>query len=92
MDVALFSYILVSLGRDWHLNSGEMGMLGSLALLGMAIGSAFSGSLADRFGRRTMFIWTLLLYSIASGLSGLAATAGILMLLRFLTGLLTWRW
>lgn len=87
MDVALFSYILVSLGRDWHLNSGVLGLLGSLALFGMAIGSAFSGSLADRFGRRTIFMWTLLLYGIASGLSGFAATAGILMLLRFLTGL-----
>jgi putative MFS transporter len=87
MDVLLFSYILVSLSRDWHLSSGTMGVLGSLALLGMAIGSALSGSLADRFGRRNMFMWTLLLYSIASGLSGLVATAGILMLLRFLTGL-----
>jgi putative MFS transporter len=34
-----------------------------------------------------MFIWTLLLYGIASGLSGLAVTTGILMVLRFLTGL-----
>lgn len=86
MDVGLLSYVLVSLGKLWHLNPTTIGLLGSVSFVGMAVGSALAGSLSDRFGRRTMFMWTLLIYSIATGLSALATGVGIFFVLRFFVG------
>ncbi len=86
MDVGLLSYVLVSLSKLWHLHPITVGLLGSVSLAGMAVGSAFAGALADRFGRRNMFMWTLLIYSIATGLSALAMGVGIFFILRFFVG------
>lgn len=52
----------------------------------MAVGSALAGLFSDRFGRRTAFLWTLLIYSVATGLSALAAGVGIFIVLRFFVG------
>ncbi|GMA51966.1 MFS transporter [Alicyclobacillus contaminans] len=86
MDVGLFSFVLVALTKQWHLTQGTAGLLGSLGFVGMAVGSALAGLLADRFGRKTMFMWTLLVYSIATGLTAFAWGIGILMVFRFLVG------
>jgi putative MFS transporter len=86
MDVGLFAFVLVALAKQWQLSSSVAGMLGSLGFLGMAVGSALAGLLADRFGRKTVFMWTLLIYSIATGLTAFAWGVGIFMVLRFLVG------
>ncbi|CAM3733877.1 MFS transporter [Alicyclobacillus pomorum] len=86
MDVGLFSFVLVVLSKQWHLHQSVAGLLGSLGFLGMAVGSALAGLLADRFGRKTMFMWTLLIYSVATGLTAFAWGIGIFMVLRFLVG------
>ncbi|MDQ0188694.1 MFS transporter [Alicyclobacillus cycloheptanicus] len=86
MDVSLLSFVLVSLTKQWHLASSTVGLLGSISLVGMAVGSALAGLLSDRFGRRSTFLWTLLIYSIATGLSALAAGVGIFIVLRFIVG------
>lgn len=86
MDVALLAYVLVALAKQWSLSPDIMGVIGSVSLIGMALGSAIAGLLADRFGRKRVFMWTLLLYSIMTGLTGLATGVGIFILLRFLVG------
>jgi putative MFS transporter len=53
----------------------------------MAIGAALGGSLADRLGRKTVFALTLLLYGLATGLSALSWSVGVLLVLRFVVGL-----
>lgn len=86
MDVGLLSFVLVSLAQQWHLNPDIMGLLGSISFIGMAIGSAAAGLFADRFGRRSVFMWTLLIYSLATGLTAFATGVGIFIVLRFLVG------
>lgn len=86
-DVGLLSYVLVSLAKEWHLSTTVTGLIGSVSSIGMAVGSAFAGSLADKFGRRSIFLFTLLIYSIATGLSAFAAGVGLFILLRFFVGL-----
>ncbi len=86
MDVGLMSFVLTSVAKQWHLLPGTQGLIGSISFAGMAIGSALSGLLADKFGRKPMFLWTLLIYSIATGLTGLASGVGIFIVLRFLVG------
>lgn len=59
----------------------------AITLLSWAIGGLASGILADRFGRRRVMIVSILWYSICAGLTALAPAYGVLLLLRFLTGL-----
>ncbi|GGJ13866.1 MFS transporter [Alicyclobacillus cellulosilyticus] len=87
MDVSLISFVLVVLGKEWSLSPVWSGVLGSMGFAGMAVGSALAGLLADHFGRRRVFIWTLLVYSIATGLTAFAPGVAIFLVLRFLVGL-----
>ena len=54
------------LAKEWGLAPGQMGLIGSIGLIGMALGAVVSGTIADRIGRKKVFTITVLLYSIAS--------------------------
>jgi putative MFS transporter len=86
MDVGLLAFVLTSLAKQWSLQPSIMGFLGSVSFIGMAIGSALAGSLADKYGRKTVFMWTLLIYSIATGLTAAAWGVGVFIFLRFFVG------
>ncbi|MBO9403925.1 MAG: MFS transporter [Thermomicrobium sp.] len=87
MDVGLVAFVLVSLGRDWNLSRPELGLVASAGFLGMFLGALLAGRLADRYGRRTMFLANLLLYSLGTALCALAWNLPSLLLFRFLTGI-----
>ena len=87
MDVGLLSFLLAALAADWHLTKGQLGWLASLNSIGMAVGAVMFGMWADRIGRKHVFIITLLLFSLASGLSAFATGLTMLMVLRFLIGM-----
>ena len=86
MDVGILSFVIAALAVDWALTPGEMGWIGSVNSIGMAVGAFAFGILADRIGRKNVFILTLVLFSLASGLS--AATTGLaaFLVLRFIVG------
>lgn len=86
MDQGMVAGVMAAIGKDWALTTGQLGLLGSSGLLGMALGAALSGMAADRWGRRMVIMWTLIIYGVASGLSGFAVNYPMLLVLRFLTG------
>ena len=86
MDQGMVSGVMASIGKDWGLSTGQVGILGSAGLLGMALGAALSGMVADKWGRRTVIMLTLIIYGVASTLSGLAINYPMLLILRFITG------
>ena len=87
MDVGLLSFVMVALAREWGLSQGQVGFAISAGLFGMFVGAAVSGTLADRYGRRAVMMVTLLVYSVATGLTALVWGYGALLVLRFVTGL-----
>jgi putative MFS transporter len=87
MDVGLMSFVLVALSKAWHLGPNLSGIIGSVGFIGMALGSALAGLAADRLGRKSVFMWTLFIYSAATGLTAFATGVGVFILLRFLVGL-----
>ncbi|MCI1663256.1 MAG: MFS transporter, partial [Actinomyces sp.] len=67
MDVGLISYVMAVLARQWSMSATQVSLLGSIGFVGMAVGASLGGILADRIGRRSVFVLTLVLYGIASG-------------------------
>ncbi|BAU29216.1 putative MFS transporter [Aneurinibacillus soli] len=86
MDVGILAFVLAALKVQWGLTPTEMGLVGTINFIGMALGAALAGLWADRYGRKRLFIITLLVYSIATGLNAFAATLAIFMALRFIVG------
>ncbi|MCI1248462.1 MAG: MFS transporter [Megasphaera sp.] len=86
MDTGLIAFVLPVLAKEWQLTPGQMGLIGSIGLIGMALGAVVSGTIADHIGRKKVFTITVLLYSIASGLCALSWDYTSLLVFRFLVG------
>jgi len=87
MDVGILSFIIAALAVDWGLNSSQMGWIASVNSIGMAVGALFFGALADKVGRKQIFMWTLIIFSVASGLSAFTTTLTLFLILRFFVGM-----
>ncbi|MEU2000521.1 MFS transporter [Rhodococcus sp. NPDC019627] len=87
MDVGLISFVMAALAVQWKLSSTELSWIGSIGFVGMAVGAALGGLLADRIGRRQVFAVTLLVYGLATGATALVGSVALLLVLRFVVGL-----
>ena len=86
-DVLVMAFTASSVSAEWGLNGAQIGLLLSAGLFGMAAGSLFIAPWADRFGRRPLILFCLLLSGVGMLLSALSQTPLQLALLRGLTGL-----
>ncbi|OJU45042.1 MAG: hypothetical protein BGN98_08995 [Microbacterium sp. 69-7] len=87
MDVGLVSFVLTALIAQWSLTGEQASWIASAGFVGMAGGASLGGLLADRFGRRSVFAVTLLVYGLATGASALAGGLAALIALRVIVGL-----
>ncbi|GAB2836942.1 MFS transporter [Microbacterium insulae] len=87
MDVGLISFVIAALAVQWQLQPQETAWIASVGFIGMAVGASVGGLLADRFGRRSVFAVTLLVYGLATGASALVGGLVALLILRFIVGL-----
>ncbi len=86
MDTGLIAFVLPVLAREWALLPAQVGWIGSIGLIGMALGAVLAGTVADRIGRKRVFTLTVLLYSISTGLCAVAWNYESLLVFRFLVG------
>ena len=86
-DVLVMSFAAPAVADDWGLSGGEIGLLLSAGLVGMAAGSLFLAPVADRLGRRPVLVWSAVLVTVGLALSALAGDYTQLALLRVVTGL-----
>lgn len=86
MDTGIISFILPILAKEWNLTPAQMGWIGSMGLIGMALGAVLAGTFADRIGRKKVFTITVLLYSLATGMCAVAWSYESLLFFRFLVG------
>jgi len=86
MDVMLFALVLGQVQRELHLSAAMSGAMMSATLISAAIGGVGFGWFADRCGRARALTISMLAYSIATALCGLAHNSAQLMICRVLLG------
>ena len=85
-DTTMMGFIAPALIEDWGVAKQDLGPLMMSGLVGLSIGSLVAGPLADRFGRKTVIITSVLFFGLWSLLSALANDLTMLTFLRFMTG------
>ncbi len=75
-DFFLIGYVLAFIVGSWHLTFGQSAMILLSSGLGAVPGAFFWGWMADRIGRRTVFIATALNVSLATGIMALTPDQG----------------
>ncbi len=87
LDRFCLSFVVTYIREDLRLTSGQTGFLLGAFFLTYAFGQIPGGWLADRYGTRMMLAFYLAVWSVLTGLMGLATTFVALLLFRFGCGL-----
>ncbi len=75
------------LAQDWHLAPAAFASVLTAGPIGMVLGSAFMGPLADRFGRRRPILAAIFCFGLFTFLGAFMKSVEALAFLRFLAGL-----
>ncbi len=94
-DLFQTAYISPGLLRDGVFHTGAAGVFGvsdqaafaAATFLGLFVGASLLSPIADRYGRRAIFTWALIGYTLATLAMGLQSTALGLIALRFVVGI-----
>jgi MFS transporter, putative metabolite:H+ symporter len=86
MDLGALTFLLGPIRQSFGLSTAEAGLLSSMSFLGMFIGAASAGLLADRFGRARVFQVSMIFWGLGSILCGLSPTVQTLAAARVLLG------
>jgi MFS family permease len=86
-EVNIVGSVLGVIQTVFHLSANQASWVVSIWLLGIMFGAFVFGYLADRFGRKRLFIATLVMYSFFTLLTALSPNYAFLMVFRFLTAI-----
>lgn len=86
-DIGIVGTVVLSLKGVLHLGPSRVGILAIASTAGIAVGLIPSGRLADIFGRRSVLIWGVALFGIATLLGGIFLNFWVIVLFRFLGGI-----
>ncbi|NLU73136.1 MFS transporter [Streptomyces sp. HNM0575] len=86
-DLYAISFLLLFVKEDLHPSASMLGLASAAVQLGALIGAVCGGWFADRFGRRKVFITTMVLFVILALAQGFANSMWELVIIRFLLGL-----
>jgi MFS family permease len=73
-------------GSGLELSASQVLTAGSIYVAGACVGALFFGQLTDRFGRKKLFLITLVLYLVATVATGFANSVAYFYVARFFTG------
>src|SRR5690606_27521332 len=86
-DIAAVGFIAPALIAQWSLTPADLAPLFLSGVFGLMLGSFVFGPLADKFGRKKIIIWSVVIFSIGTLISAFSPNLTVLIVLRFLTGL-----
>src|SRR5699024_5383745 len=73
-------------GSGLDISAAQIGVAGAVYIVGACLGALFFGQLTDRLGRKKLFLWTLVLYLVATVATAFSFSPWYFFLCRFLTG------
>jgi MFS family permease len=85
-DLYSISFLLVFLKDEFHPSAAMLGLTSAAVQGGALLGAIFGGWLADRLGRRPVFLATMALFVVLAVAQGFVTSMWQLALLRFLLG------
>src|SRR5438477_8072995 len=85
-DAQSMGYVAPALVTSLHLTRVALGPLISIGLVGMMIGALTFGPLADRFGRKPILVFCILIFGVMSLSTATATSVGTLRIFRLITG------
>ncbi|RNI24374.1 MDR family MFS transporter [Flexivirga caeni] len=87
MDTTIVNVALPTIGRDLHTHPDSVGLVSIAYLVSLAVFIPASGWLGDRIGGRTALLGAVAVFTVASGLCGLATGFEELVAFRVLQGI-----
>jgi putative MFS transporter len=87
IDFTVFGSLVPYILQSKFATGAEVAAIGSATIFGMFIGTAGQGQFSDRFGRRFIYQFNLLLFGIFTILGALAPSVTLLVICRFIAGL-----
>jgi MFS family permease len=86
-DVLAISFASPGIAKEWGIDRAALGVVLSMELLGMALGSVLLGGIADRIGRRNTVLTCLVIMSSGMAMVTTVKSIELLCIWRVLTGL-----
>jgi putative MFS transporter len=87
IDFTILGALIPFIIKSGFTTPGEAAIIGSSAIFGMALGTAGQGEFSDRFGRRFIYQFNLLLFGTFTILGALAPSVTLLAICRFIAGI-----
>jgi len=87
LDRFILNPLFPVIQKELHLNYQDLGLISGVLALAWGGASVISGPLSDRYGRMQVMLPAILVFSLLSGVTGLATGLVSMMLVRCLMGL-----
>lgn len=87
IDVTAVSFAAPGIAEEWGVDRASLGIVLSMELIGMALGSVLLGRLADQYGRRPLIMACLVVMASGMWLAAISQSVIQLSAFRFFTGI-----
>ena len=85
-DLVLFTFLVSQLQSDLHFSAEMLSLCLGISLFATGLGGIIFGALGDKYGRKKILQWTIIVYSIGTLLSACTWSFYSLLIFRFITG------
>lgn len=87
LNVMFLSFTMSSIIAELSISGAQAGWIATITNLGMLVGGLIFGLLADRYHKFKVFKWTIVIFSVATGLIYFTTSLPYLYLMRFIAGI-----
>lgn len=87
LNVMFLAFSMSTIITQLNLSGAQGGWIGTITNFGMLFGGLVFGVLADRYNKFKVFKWTVIIFSVATGLIFFTQSIGYLYLMRFIAGI-----
>ena len=87
IDYTVFGSLVPFILKSGFATAAQTAAIGSATIFGLALGTAAQGEFSDRFGRRFIYQFNLLLFGVFTILGAFAPSVTLLIVCRFIAGI-----